>query len=39
LELLRTYAPSRPVRLLGVGVSGLDLTETPADDEQLALPL
>lgn len=40
VELLRAYAPARPVRLLGVGVSGLE----PAGDRQpatrqLALPL
>ena len=42
LELLRTYAPARPVRLLGVQVAGLDRDEAPqaaADDSQLALPL
>jgi len=39
LELLRAYAPARPVRLLGVGVSGLDIGESRATDEQLALPL
>jgi DNA polymerase-4 len=39
LELLRAYAPARPVRLLGVGVSGLDRDEDAAAAEQLALPL
>ena len=42
LELLRAYAPARPVRLLGVQVAGLDREETPSaatDDSQLALPL
>ena len=39
LELLRAYAPARPVRLLGVGVSGLDLDGAPRTQEQLALPL
>jgi DNA polymerase-4 len=41
LELLRAYAPPRPVRLLGVCVAGLDRDEAttaePAD--QLALPV
>jgi DNA polymerase-4 len=41
LELLRAYAPARPVRLLGVQVAGLDRDEAPsaADEDQLALPL
>lgn len=41
LDLLRAYAPSRPVRLLGVCVAGLDRDEAPAaaDDDQLALPV
>jgi DNA polymerase-4 len=40
LELLREYAPSRPVRLLGVRLASLD-HGAPADDGacQLALPL
>ena len=37
LELLREYAPPRPVRLLGVRVAGLD--HDAADAGQLALPL
>ncbi len=39
LALLRAYAPARPVRLLGVGVSGLDRDEDAAAADQLALPL
>jgi DNA polymerase-4 len=39
LELLREYAPARPVRLLGVGVSGFDLGHARSEQEQLALPL
>jgi DNA polymerase-4 len=41
LELLRAYAPARPVRLLGVCVAGLDRDEVPADADadQLALPV
>ncbi|MDX6664735.1 MAG: polymerase [Solirubrobacteraceae bacterium] len=41
LELLRAYAPERPVRLLGVQVAGLDREDTapPADPGQLALPV
>ena len=45
VELLRAYAPPRPVRLLGVGVAGFD-DEAPAAPEpappppgQLVLPL
>ncbi|MBJ7332312.1 MAG: DNA polymerase IV [Solirubrobacteraceae bacterium] len=37
LELLREYAPPRPVRLLGVRLAGLD--HDSADAGQLALPL
>jgi hypothetical protein len=40
LELLRGFAPERPVRLLGVRVAGL--TSAAAEEEeprQLALPL
>lgn len=37
LELLRAFAPARPVRLLGVRVAGLD--EDVAESPQLALPL
>jgi len=41
LELLRGYAPARPVRLLGVGVAGLDRDDAPpaVGTSQLALPL
>ena len=39
VALLRAYAPSRPVRLLGVGVNGLDREEDVAAADQLALPL
>ncbi len=41
LELLRAYAPVRPVRLLGVQVAGLDRDDAPAaaDTSQLALPV
>ena len=43
LELLRAYAPARPVRLLGVQVAGLDRDDAPApaagDADQLALPV
>ena len=35
LELLRAFAPPRPVRLLGVRVAGLSVEE--AEPEQLAL--
>ena len=41
-ELLREYAPQRPVRLLGVrmaGFAGDDAAEPVHDDEQLALPM
>jgi DNA polymerase IV len=38
LELLRRFAPSRPVRLLGVRVAGLELADGAAD-EQLQLVL
>jgi len=38
LELLRRFAPARPVRLLGVRVAGLDLPQAAAD-RQLALVL
>jgi DNA polymerase IV len=38
LELLRRFAPPRPVRLLGVRVAGLELPES-AGDEQLTLVL
>jgi DNA polymerase-4 len=36
LELLRRFAPPRPVRLLGVRVAGLDVQE-PDANQQLAL--
>ncbi len=39
LDLLREYAPSAPVRLLGVGVTGFAGEETAADAPQLALPV
>ena len=42
LELLREYAPARPVRLLGVRIASLDhgdATETASEAAQLALPL
>jgi len=41
LELLRGYAPARPVRLLGVQVAGLDRDDAPpaVGASQLALPL
>jgi len=41
LELLRAYAPARPVRLLGVQVAGLDREDAPGAEgaDQLALPL
>ena len=40
LELLREYAPARPVRLLGVRVAAFDHGGSPAvDDSQLALPV
>ncbi len=39
LELLREYAPPRPVRLLGVRVASLDHGDEPVGGDQLALPL
>ncbi len=39
LELLRAYAPARPVRLLGVQVAGLDREDVVEDADQLALPM
>ena len=41
LDLLREYAPARPVRLLGVRVASLDHhgAPAPADGDQLALPV
>ncbi len=38
LDLLREYAPARPVRLLGVRVATFERAEAP-DADQLALPL
>jgi len=39
LELLREYAPPRPVRLLGVRVAAFDTGEVGEPADQLALPL
>ena len=40
LELLREYAPARPVRLLGVRVAAFETADEPqAPADQLALPL
>ncbi|HWC26019.1 MAG TPA: DNA polymerase IV [Solirubrobacteraceae bacterium] len=39
LELLREYAPARPVRLLGVRVAAFDAGRAEPDGDQLALPL
>jgi DNA polymerase-4 len=39
LELLREYAPARPVRLLGVRVASLDHGESAEAAGQLALPV
>jgi len=39
LELLREYAPARPVRLLGVRVAAFDSGEVAEPADQLALPL
>ena len=39
LELLRAYAPARPVRLLGVRVAAFEAAEAVRDADQLALPL
>jgi DNA polymerase-4 len=39
LELLREYAPARPVRLLGVRVAAFDAGAGQPDAGQLALPL
>ncbi len=40
LELLRAFAPARPVRLLGVRVAGFDVASAPeVDTGQLALPV
>jgi DNA polymerase-4 len=39
LELLREYAPARPVRLLGVRVAAFETAEVDEPADQLALPL
>jgi DNA polymerase IV len=39
VELLREYAPPRPVRLLGVRVAGFEHAAGHADDSQMALPV
>ena len=39
LDLLREYAPARPVRLLGVRVATFERAAVPGDADQLALPL
>jgi DNA polymerase-4 len=39
LDLLRAYAPPRPVRLLGVRVAGFDVPAPEVDAGQLALPV
>lgn len=39
LELLRAYAPPRPVRLLGVRVAAFEQESLTTDDDQLALPV
>jgi DNA polymerase-4 len=39
LDLLRDYAPARPVRLLGVRVAAFEHAEPARDADQLALPL
>jgi DNA polymerase-4 len=39
VELLREYAPARPVRLLGVRVAAFETGEVDAPADQLALPL
>lgn len=39
IELLREYAPARPVRLLGVRLASFDVRDTRRDRGQLALPL
>jgi DNA polymerase-4 len=39
VELLREYAPARPVRLLGVRVAAFEAAEVAAPADQLALPL
>ena len=39
LDLLRRFAPARPVRLLGVRVAGLESSTRGGGDEQLALSI
>jgi DNA polymerase IV len=39
IELLREYAPPKPVRLLGVRVAGFEHEQDRADDSQMALPV
>lgn len=39
VELLRQYAPQRPVRLLGVGVTGFATDRQAGDRRQLELPV
>jgi DNA polymerase-4 len=39
VELLREYAPARPVRLLGVRVAAFESSEVAPPADQLALPL
>lgn len=39
LELLREYAPARPVRLLGVRVAAFQTAQPAREADQLALPL
>ncbi len=39
VELLREYAPARPVRLLGVRVAAFETAQREPDADQLALPL
>jgi len=39
VELLRAYAPARPVRLLGVRVAAFESSEVAPPADQLALPL
>jgi DNA polymerase-4 len=39
LELLREYAPPKPVRLLGVRVASFETGDAPAADSQMALPV
>ena len=39
VDLLREYAPARPVRLLGVRVAAFETAEADEPADQLALPL